>query len=168
METDGGGWTVIQRRVSDSDFYKSWAEYKAGFGDEHNFWLGNENIFAMTGSEGYRLRVDLTAVGGVTKYALYQQFAVAWEGDLYRFSVANYSGTAGDSLSYTNNMAFSAKDRENDMSSGNCAMWRHSAWWYTGCCYADLNGPHVGTREGLFWIGYLELLTSSEMKIRRG
>lgn len=26
------GWTVIQRRISDSDFYKKWNEYQVGFG----------------------------------------------------------------------------------------------------------------------------------------
>ncbi|KAH3869329.1 hypothetical protein DPMN_032492 [Dreissena polymorpha] len=115
METDGGGWTVIQRRVFDSDFYKSWAEYKAGFGDEQNFWLGNKNIFALTGSGGYRLRVDSTRVGGETRFASYQQFAVAGENDMYRLSVTNHSGTADDSLSISNNMAFTVKDRDNDL-----------------------------------------------------
>ncbi|KAH3869454.1 uncharacterized protein LOC127870354 [Dreissena polymorpha] len=174
MEIDGGGWTVIQRRVSASDFYKSWAEYKAGFGDEQNFWLGNEKIFALTGSGDYRLRVDLR-VGGETRFASYQQFAVAGENDLYRLTIADYSGTAGDSMSDSNNKAFSAKDRDNTYSS-NCAKLLRSAWWFNACGSSDLNGSYGGDRNvrgfvsGLIWydwLGYEKSLSSSEMKIRR-
>ncbi|KAF8773453.1 Techylectin-like protein [Argiope bruennichi] len=46
MDTDGGGWTVIQRRGNygrPSDyFYKDWMNYKKGFGSlEKDFWLGD-------------------------------------------------------------------------------------------------------------------------------
>ncbi|GFV89705.1 techylectin-5A [Trichonephila clavipes] len=49
MDTDGGGWTVIQRRGNYSRphdyFFKDWESYKKGFGDiEKDFWLAPEEL----------------------------------------------------------------------------------------------------------------------------
>uniref|UniRef100_A0A8W8N0C1 Fibrinogen C-terminal domain-containing protein n=1 Tax=Magallana gigas TaxID=29159 RepID=A0A8W8N0C1_MAGGI len=43
MSTDGGGWTVIQRRIDgETIFFRNWKEYKNGFGHaEDKYWLGD-------------------------------------------------------------------------------------------------------------------------------
>ena len=102
MATDGGGWTVFQRRLDGSvDFFLGWESYKNGFGNLNGeFWLGNENLHRLTAAGSVTLRVDLEDFEGDIRYAEYTTFKVADEGDKYRLSIGGYSGTAGDSLLY--------------------------------------------------------------------
>ena len=100
MTTDGGGWTVFQRRLDGSvDFYLGWESYKNGFGDLNGeFWLGNEDLHRLTASDDVTLRVDLEDFDGDIRYAVYTTFKVAGEGDKYRLLIEGYNGTAGDSM----------------------------------------------------------------------
>jgi Fibrinogen beta and gamma chains, C-terminal globular domain len=55
---------VIQRRGdfgnSKETFNRDWADYKNGFGDPtKEFWIGNENIYTLTSSSDYVLRIEL-------------------------------------------------------------------------------------------------------------
>eukprot|EP00058_Branchiostoma_floridae_P023917 XP_002609407.1 hypothetical protein BRAFLDRAFT_86509 [Branchiostoma floridae] len=96
MDTDGGGWTVFQRRRDGSeDFYRGWSDYKAGFGKlDEEFWLGNDKLHQLTSQAQYELRVDLEDFEGNSAYAQYQVFTVGSKADQYRLNVGGYSGTA--------------------------------------------------------------------------
>ena len=100
MTTDGGGWTVIQRRLDGSvDFYLGWESYKNGFGDVNGeFWLGNDNIHRLTAAHDVILRIDMEDFDGNITYAEYTTFQVTDEADKYRITIGGYSGTAGDSM----------------------------------------------------------------------
>ena len=102
MTTDGGGWTVFQRRLDGSvDFYRDWESYKNGFGDLNGeFWLGNDNLHRLTVFDNVTLRVDLEDFDGIKTYAEYTTFKVADEADKYRLLIGEYSGTAGESMIY--------------------------------------------------------------------
>ena len=102
MITDGGGWTVFQRRLNGSvDFYRDWSSYKKGFGYLNGeFWLGNDNLHRLTAAGNVTLRVDLEDFEGNFAYAEYTTFKVADEADKYRLLIGGYSGTAGDSMAH--------------------------------------------------------------------
>ena len=141
----GGMWTVIQRRFDGSvDFYRTWTEYKEGFGDENGeFWPGNEALHQMTSSANYMLKLNLTNWDNVTKYAVYNTFRVADEADGYRLTIGGYCGDAGDSMTdHNNGQMFSTKDRDNDMWDNHCAQVRQGGWWYRFCGDANLNGVY--------------------------
>ena len=163
MRTDGGGWTVFQRRQDGSvDFYRGWNDYKSGFGQlTAEFWLGNDKIHRLTAARPSSLRVELEDWNGVRVYAKYGKFNIGDEQAKYRLEVGSYSGTAGDSLAYHNNMAFSTKDRDNDAGSSNCAVTYTGAWWYNYCYETNLNGKY-GFQS---WL-YLSSLKFSEMKLK--
>ena len=100
MTTDGGGWTVFQRRLDGSvDFYLGWDSYKNGFGNlSGELWLGNDNLHRLTVADDVILRVDLEDFENDIRYAEYSTFKVADEGEKYWLLIGGYSGTAGDSM----------------------------------------------------------------------
>ena len=100
MTTDGGGWTVFQKRLDGSvDFYLNWESYKNGFGIlSGEFWLGNDNLHRLTAADDVMLRVDLEDFEGNITYAEYRNFNVADEADKYQLLIGGYKGTAGDSM----------------------------------------------------------------------
>ncbi|XP_023214831.1 techylectin-5A-like [Centruroides sculpturatus] len=143
MSTEGGGWTVIQRRGKFGNpknyFYKTWNDYKVGFGNlEKEFWLGKNYLLAMSCT----------------------------------INLASFS--PGDSLSYHNEMKFSARDNDNDFAYEDCANLRKGGWWYNSCTESNLNGLnlfgfHTSYADGINWYkwrGSNYSLFQVEMKIR--
>nr|XP_061806124.1 angiopoietin-related protein 7-like [Nerophis lumbriciformis] len=140
MDIDGGGWTVIQRRLDGSiSFDRSWREYRAGFGDLHSeFWLGNDHIHELSSQGDYSLRINLEDWSNKHKHALYQHFSVEDEEHHYRLHVSGFSGSARDSFGwYHDKRGFSTPD-----SGDICAEISHGGWWYGQCFYANLNGVY--------------------------
>ncbi|KAM9641537.1 ficolin-1-like [Trichechus inunguis] len=177
MDTDGGGWTVFQRRMDGSvDFFQDWAAYKRGFGSQlGEFWLGNDNIHTLTAQGTSELRVDLVDFEGNHQFAKYTSFKMAGEEEKYKLVLGAFAGgTAGDSLTDHNNQSFSTKDQDNDKGSASCATRFEGAWWYNDCHSSNLNGHYLGGAHesyanGVNWKsgkGYKYSYKTSEMKLR--
>uniref|UniRef100_A0A8C7J6F6 Tenascin N n=1 Tax=Oncorhynchus kisutch TaxID=8019 RepID=A0A8C7J6F6_ONCKI len=173
MDTDGGGWVVFQRRNNGQmDFMKRWRQYMAGFGNmTDEFWLGLDNIYELTNTPTqYELRVDL-GVGSEKAYAVYDNFKIAPAKQKFKLTIGEYSGTAGDAMSYHQGRPFSTVDNDNDIALGNCALTHRGAWWYKNCHLANLNGKFGDNRHSMGvnwepWKGHLMSLDFTEMKIR--
>ncbi|XP_069551604.1 tenascin-like [Brachyistius frenatus] len=172
METDGGGWTVFQRRMNGkTDFYRTWSEYSAGFGNlSEEFWLGNELLHNLTSVGPMSLRVDMRS-GNDTAYAHYSNFSTASEEMLYALTVSGYTGTAGDSMRYHNGRPFSARDKDPDSLGIHCARAYMGGWWYKNCYKTNLNGLYAinSNNQGVVWIdwkGKDSSIPFTEMKFR--
>ncbi|XP_059166145.1 ficolin-1-B-like [Physella acuta] len=172
---DGGGWMVIQRRTNGNlDFDKTWEDYKYGFGDVDvgEFWLGNEIVHRLTILRRYELKIDLTYYN-FNYTARFARFRLYGEAEGYRLKVSNYTGgNAGDSFSGKHNdMKFSTRDRDNDLSGVNCAQTFTGGWWFNACHDSNLNGKWASKErlKGLIWVHTTTEYYSverSEMKIR--
>ncbi|XP_035659562.1 uncharacterized protein LOC118404530 [Branchiostoma floridae] len=178
METEDGGWTVIQRRGNGTvDFYRTWEEYKAGFGSPHTeYWLGNELLHLLTDQGEYEMRIDLEDWVGMAVYAKYSTVYVSDEGNSYRIRLGEYSGDAGDGLRLGDRRRFSTKDKDHDRwEEGECAKYSKGGWWFAWCTSANLNGvyrhtgPYDGDLNGVYWYpwkGTRYSLRKVSMKIR--
>jgi ficolin len=173
METDGGGWTVIQRRVDNTDFYKNWLNYKLGFGDlKKSFWLGNDNIYFLTKNKK-ELRIDMKS-NGVEKYAYYSNFKIDSEMNKYKMTVDGASGNVCDAFIYHSGKNFSTYDQDNDIDNGNCSTEFKGGWWYGSCHSSNLNGKYLNGAHSSYadginwecWTTYYYSMQFAEMKIR--
>ncbi|KAK2844440.1 hypothetical protein Q5P01_011099 [Channa striata] len=172
METDGGGWTVFQRRMNGkTDFYRTWSEYSTGFGNlSEEFWLGNELLHNLTGVTPVSLRVDMQ-FRNVSAYAHYANFSVESEQKHFALSVSGYTGTAGDSMKYHNGRPFSTRDKDPDSLGIHCAKAYMGGWWYKNCYKTNLNGLYGmnSNNQGIVWIdwkGKDSSIPFTEMKLR--
>ncbi|KAH6933438.1 hypothetical protein HPB50_014822 [Hyalomma asiaticum] len=164
METDGGGWTVIQRRGQFGNsvyhFYRNWAEYADGFGNaSEEYWVGNKALHALTSDgEEMTLRVVLSNKTGETAFVDYESIRVGNEEELFKMQLGKLLGPEGwDALGNANGQNFSTFDRDNDMAPGeHCAVRYRGGWWYNRCHLANLNGlnlngPHESFADGIEW-----------------
>ncbi|KAI8490900.1 hypothetical protein Bbelb_313190 [Branchiostoma belcheri] len=190
MDTDGGGWMVIQRRQDGSvPFDKTWIEYEQGFGNTSGeYWLGLGNIHSLTTQKQNELYVYLEDWETNSRFARYSTFSVGDASSKYTATIGGYSGDATDSLDPSttrhsiNNRQFSTTDQDNDGVSTDCAgEYGQGGWWYTpGCGYAMLNGQYLtdcsvpapascSHADGIVWytwLGYGYSLKKSVMMIR--
>ncbi|GFO21437.1 fibrinogen-like protein 1 [Plakobranchus ocellatus] len=170
--TDGGGWVVIQRRSTGNvNFDLLWDYYKNGFGSfDDDFWLGNENIHALTSVGTWELLVNIT-YKGKDYYARYDRFSIGSEAEKYKLDLGTYSGIAGNAMAVHNNMKFSTRDADNDNYSKSCAEKSTGGWWFNRCDEANLNGRWgEWNDEGIEWNtidGYDKCMSFSEMKVRQ-
>uniref|UniRef100_A0A3Q3W6Y3 Fibrinogen C-terminal domain-containing protein n=1 Tax=Mola mola TaxID=94237 RepID=A0A3Q3W6Y3_MOLML len=168
MDSQGGRWTVFQRRMDGSlNFYRPWNQYKMGFGNAAGeYWLGLENIHQLTHNWTSELLVTMEDFEGHQVFAGYSSFSVGTEADGYVLSVSGFSeGGAGAYELYC----------DQDIWSGNCARKFLGAFWYSNCHSTNPNGVYRWGSDGTLyavgvswygWKGHDYSLKAISMKIR--
>ncbi|XP_029284612.1 microfibril-associated glycoprotein 4-like [Cottoperca gobio] len=146
MDTDGGRWTVFQRRIDGTEnFYRPWKHYKTGFGNvAGEYWLGLENIFLLSMRKENELRVDMEDWEGGKASAQYSSFSIESENAGYQLHLGSFTGgAAGDSLTGHNNMKFTTFDKDQDTWEKNCAQHFLGGFWYYNCHISNLNSMYA-------------------------
>ncbi|CAH1792723.1 unnamed protein product [Owenia fusiformis] len=134
-------WLMVAHRFDGSvDFYRTWAEYKTGFGDPSGeYFIGLNNLLSLfTGDRNYVLRLEFTTWDGRTETAEYYVFRLGWKSET-SIRLEDFRGSGKDVIStsdyyhYTydtiNDYPFSTWDREDDPWT-NCSALRRGAWWW--------------------------------------
>nr|XP_013812129.1 PREDICTED: fibrinogen-like protein 1-like protein [Apteryx mantelli mantelli] len=101
MDTEGKGWTVVQRNSHDTEIMwkESWTTYKYGFGNVRaDYWLGTEYLHLLTQQNTYKVRFVVQNKSNVTHYAEYDIFSVEGEASGYPLRLGRFSGEGEDYL----------------------------------------------------------------------
>ena len=178
--TQGGGWTVFQRRQDGSvDFNRNWNDYKHGFGNiEAEFWFGNDNIHDLTkpsfAPKKSQLLINMRMKGqSHSVYVKHNAFEISNEATKYVLKIKGFSGNVTvrrTGMVYNNNRKFTTFDSDNDGSGNNCAKTYNGGWWYNSCSYVFLNGRYRFTKSSdeIYWsFHYKTQPEFVEMKMRR-
>lgn len=110
-------------------------DYRAGFGNlDHEFFLGLDKLYVLTNAQQQELYIYLKDFADETRYARYSNFRIAGVEENFKItSLGNYSGNAGNGLTWNLNMQFSTPDEDHDVHNSSCAQWHNSGWWFSNC-----------------------------------
>uniref|UniRef100_A0A6B0V8X7 Putative ficolin/ixoderin n=1 Tax=Ixodes ricinus TaxID=34613 RepID=A0A6B0V8X7_IXORI len=186
MTSDGGGWTVIQRRSEDEEgekfFERNLTEYERGFGTAGgSFWIGLDNLHAMmsfpNGQQALRIVLDISYGWGKKTVVHYRKFYVDSKNKKYNLTIEEYdhekTSKGYDAFSGHNGHVFDIKKGDQ----GTCRNEILSGgWWFKKCNEANLNGRKLGVstaeKPGITWIingepkSYQYTYKKVEMQIR--
>ncbi|KAK3083058.1 hypothetical protein FSP39_012771, partial [Pinctada imbricata] len=161
---------VIQQRKDGSvDFYRTWQEYKDGFGTAPSeYWIGNDVIHALTSSGKCELKIEMVDLEGKYLWAHYQNFYIENEANKYVLRLSGFSGNTGNQLAGSHNgQKFTTKDQDNDTYGRNCGILKHAGYWYGSCNSSNLNGNYHDKKccKGFYWRSNT-ILQKSMMMVR--
>ena len=188
--TQGGGWTVFQRRQDGLvDFNRNWNDYKHGFGNlEGEFWFGNDNIYDLTKpsfspkKSQLLINMRMKEQNDTVVYVKYNTFEITDEVSKYILKINGLSGNVKklNEMDYNNNRKFTTFDNDNGRRNfGNggsdCASKTKyggsGGWWYGQCSSVFLNGQYKFTKKNgeIFWDWDMTKVQPEhvEMKMRR-
>ncbi|KAK6749680.1 hypothetical protein RB195_001970 [Necator americanus] len=160
-------YTVIQSRGSGDNetFNKTFEEYKGPFGKldgpnkNNNFWLGLDNMVALTADGGYDLLIELCCSGKSIQQQFYHNFTIS-AGDYILSAEAEVPKIGLDFISSNTgekdiNATFATYDNLKDDMLEGCDILRYygnestpilnkqtGGWWF-GSCGNNLNGEFV-------------------------
>ena len=171
--TDGGGWLVVQRRMSNGseNFHRPWNNYEMGFGSlTGELWYGLRALHCLTSSGNWELRIDFTFSNGIKSFMHYNHFRVGPASDNYQLSISGFTGITPTDPFTThniNNLQFSIYDH---VDSKNCAIKGHGStapggWWHRHCFHINLNYNYGGP-YGFIYLDKWYSPPFIEMKIR--
>lgn len=161
MDRNGGGWTLVMQNVKSvtpnpTPTFAASATTNVITGGPVSSGLASFDLIVALdewidiGSEG---RLELgTQVNVPSQVALYE--SVQLYGGNYQLYMAGETLPLGGSspgwYAYHNTQNWSARDDDNDGSSGSCSQsYGNQAWWYNGCWSGSLWGHN--TSQGARW-----------------
>ena len=173
METDDGGWMVIQRNIKDNKLLsvrKNWKDYEEGFGDLSTglLWYGLKALSCFTEKTEWELRIDFQFTNGTWFYLHYNNFKVGSPSSNYKLTIGGFTETITDDPFVSQPLdgkPFSTPDNDNDgQSKYNCALNTNSGWWHAhfNCGHINLNNQP----PNIYLNGYNYYPVFAEMKIR--
>ncbi|WKY06052.1 hypothetical protein Q1695_006335 [Nippostrongylus brasiliensis] len=160
-----GAYTMIQSRGSNDAtlFNRTIEEYKNQFGmpgKGNNFWLGLDNMVALTGQNDYDLLIEVCC-GGNSTMQFYRHFKWTVSGDAYTLgATASLPGigldfVSSNSLKKDIGMSFTTYKDMTEITRDSCDVLRYyghsdvpivdaqtGGWWF-GSCGNNLNGELI-------------------------